>query len=111
MPLYCASYWARGWRVAACMLAGCADRRRLGALERRRRHLLHLRLRHGAPIRGTCGAPCWRSAAVIAVALLASLQIAQMQMRFLFLMPILTVSLPVGIGRSWMRACAARARP
>lgn len=96
-PLYCASYWARGWQVAACMLAGCA----IGAA--------------WAPWNAGAGTffifSCAMAAqfvqmrhamlaigAVIAIALLASLQIGQMQMRFLFLMPILTISLPVGIG-------------
>ncbi|MET0981843.1 MAG: sensor histidine kinase [Telluria sp.] len=35
---------------------------------------------------------------VIVVALLASLLVEQKQMRFLFLMPVLTISLPVGLG-------------
>ena len=108
IPLYCASYWARGRQVAACMVAGCA----IGAA--------------WAPWNAGAGTffifACAMAAqlvqlrramlalgAVIVVALLASLQIAQIQMRFLFLMPILTISLPVGIG-SVMDARLRRSR-
>jgi two-component system sensor histidine kinase DesK len=108
IPLYCASYWARGRQVAACMLAGCA----IGAA--------------WAPWNAGAGTffifACAMAAqfvhmrramlaigGVLAVALLASLQIAPMQMRFLFLMPILTISLPVGIG-SVMDARLRRSR-
>jgi two-component system sensor histidine kinase DesK len=108
IPLYCASYWARGRQVAACMLAGCA----IGAAWApwnagagtffifacaMAAQLVHMR-RAMLAIGG-----------VIVIALLASLQIGQMQMRFLFLMPILTISLPVGIG-SVMDARLRRSR-
>lgn len=96
VPLYLASFRARGWQVHACMLAGCL----LGA----------------AWVRWNSGAATFfifacamaagitkmkhamlAIAAVIALALLASLQ-ASGNMRFLFLMPILTAGLPVGVG-------------
>jgi two-component system sensor histidine kinase DesK len=97
IPLYCASYWARGWQVVACMLAGCL----IGA----------------AWVRCNVGSATFfifacamagrivevRRAmlaigAVIVLALLTSLQVEGTQMRLLFVMPILTVSLPVGLG-------------
>ncbi|MCA1856940.1 sensor histidine kinase [Massilia oculi] len=96
LPLYLASYWARGWQVWACMLAGCL----LGA----------------AWVRWNPGAAtffifaCAMAAgiermqhamlaigAVIGFGLLVSLQ-AEGNMRFMFLMPILTAGLPVGVG-------------
>ncbi|RZA36626.1 MAG: sensor histidine kinase [Lysobacteraceae bacterium] len=96
VPLYLASYWARGWQVGACMLAGCL----LGA----------------AWVRWNPGAAtffifaCAMAAgimqmkramlaigAVITLALLASLQVSG-NLRFMFLMPILTAGLPVGVG-------------
>jgi len=107
-PLYCASYWARGWSIAACMLAGCL----IGA----------------AWVGFNVGASTFFIFAcamagrildfrramlaiggVIGLALLASLQVESTQMRFLFLMPILTISLPVGIG-SVMDARLRRSR-
>ena len=97
IPLYFASYWAHGPQVLACMLAGCL----IGTAWAHwnagagtffifacamAAQLMHLR-RAMLAIGG-----------VIMIALLASLLIEQTQMRFLFLMPILTISLPVGLG-------------
>lgn len=97
IPLYCASYWARGWQIVACMAAGCL----IGVAWVRwnpgagtffifacamAAQILHVRRAMLA------------IGAVIVVALLASLLVEQTRMRFLFLMPILTVSLPVGMG-------------
>ncbi|MDB5791074.1 MAG: Two-component system, NarL family, sensor histidine kinase DesK, partial [Massilia sp.] len=108
IPLYFASYWARGPQVLACMLAGCL----IGtawvhwnagagtffifacAMAAQIMHLRRAMLAIGG---------------VIAIALLASLLVEQTQMRFLFLMPILTISLPVGIG-SVMDARLRRSR-
>ncbi|WP_229445377.1 sensor histidine kinase [Massilia sp. Leaf139] len=97
IPLYCASFWARGWQVGACMVAGCA----IG--------LAWMRWNVGAAsffifaCAMAAGILDLRRAllailGVVLLAALASLQIEQKQMRFLFLMPILTVSLPVGLG-------------
>ncbi|QOY95267.1 sensor histidine kinase [Massilia sp. UMI-21] len=107
VPLYLASYRARGWQVAACMLGGCL----LGA----------------AWVRWNPGAAtffifaCAMAArivdmkramlaigGVIVLALLASLQ-ASGNMQMLFLMPILTAGLPVGLG-SVMDARLRRSR-
>ena len=97
VPLYLASYWARGWQVLACMGAGCL----LGILWVRwnvgaatffifacamAARIMHLR-RALLAIAG-----------VIAIGLLASLLQPHAQMRFIFLMPLLTGGLPVGIG-------------
>ncbi|MFC5458608.1 sensor histidine kinase [Massilia niabensis] len=107
-PLYCASYWARGWQVPACMLAGCL----IGAA--------------WAPWNAGAGTffifACAMAArimqarrAMLAIAgvmlfgVLVSLLIEQTQMRWLFLMPILTISLPVGMG-SMMDARLRRSR-
>jgi len=97
IPLYCASFWARGWQVPACMLAGCL----LGAAWARwnigaatffifscamAAHFTDLRRALPAMI------------VVILLGVLSSLLVEGAQMRFLFLMPILTISLPVGLG-------------
>lgn len=106
--LYCASFWARGWQIPACMLAGCL----LGA----------------AWVHWNAGAAtffifaCAMAAnivdlrrAVLAVgtvfvlALLASLLADSAKMRFLFLLPLLTAGLPVTIG-SIMDARLRRSR-
>lgn len=95
VPLYFASYWARGWQVVACMAAGCL----LGTA--------WVRWNPGAATffifscAMAAGIPTMRQAmlaigAVVGCALLASLQLTQT--RFMFLMPILTISLPVGLG-------------
>ena len=97
LPLYLASYWARGWQVFACMLAGCLlgaawVRWNVGAatffifacaMAARIAHIRHA----VAAIVG-----------VIAIGLLASLLLADAKMRFVFLMPLLTAGLPVGLG-------------
>ena len=106
--LYCASYWARGWQVAGCMAAGCL----LGA----------------AWVRWNVGAATFfifacamaarypdvrravlAIAAVFAAAFLASLLAKSAQMRFLFLLPLLTAGLPVSMG-SIMDARLRRSR-
>ncbi|MGJ9419711.1 sensor histidine kinase [Massilia sp. CMS3.1] len=108
IPLYCASYWARGWEVLACMLGGCLIgiawvRWNVGASTffifacAMAAQIMHVR-RAMLAIGG-----------VIAIGVLTSLLIEPMQMRFMFLMPILTVSLPVGIG-SFMDARLRRSR-
>ncbi|WP_229423076.1 sensor histidine kinase [Telluria aromaticivorans] len=95
--LYCFSFWARGWQVVACMLASCL----IGAI--------WVRWNVGAAtfFIFACAAAAGilrlrramlAIAGVIVLALLTSLLIASTQMRFLFLMPILTISLPVGVG-------------
>jgi two-component system sensor histidine kinase DesK len=97
VPLYLASYWARGWRVAACMGAGCL----IGAI--------WVRWNVGAAtfFIFACAMAArilrFRRAmlaigGVIAIGLLASLQLTHAQMRFIFLMPLLTAGLPIGIG-------------
>jgi len=106
--LYCASYWARGWQVVACMLAACL----LGAAWvpwnaggaaffifacAMASHIVDLRR------------VVLAIAAVIAAALLASLLLDQPQMRFLFLLPVLTAGIPVSIG-SIMDARLRRSR-
>jgi two-component system sensor histidine kinase DesK len=106
--LYCASYWARGWQVAACMVAGCL----IGAAWVRwnagagtffifacamAARIMHLR-RALLAIAG-----------VMLLGVFASLLVEPTQMRLLFLMPILTISLPVGIG-SVMDARLRRSR-
>ncbi|MGX4642983.1 sensor histidine kinase [Massilia sp. SYSU DXS3249] len=97
IPLYCASFWTHGRQVLACMLAGCLigaawARWNIGAatffifacamaarIEHVRRAVLAI-------------------VGVIMLGLLTSLLVPYGQMRFLFLMPILTISLPVGLG-------------
>ena len=97
VALYCASFWARGWQVVACMLASCL----IGAI--------WVRWNVGAAtfFIFACAAAAGilrlrramlAIAGVIVLALLTSLLITGTQMRFLFLMPILTISLPVGVG-------------
>ncbi|UVW29430.1 sensor histidine kinase [Massilia sp. H6] len=108
VALYCASFWARGWQVLACMLACCL----IGAL--------WVRWNVGAAtfFIFACAAAAGilrlrravlAIAGVIVLALLTSLLIADTRMRFLFLMPILTISLPVGVG-SVMDARLRRSR-
>ena len=108
VALYCASFWARGWQVVACMLACCL----IGAL--------WVRSNIGAAtfFIFACAAAAGilrlrramlAIAGVIVLALLTSLLIADTRMRFLFLMPILTISLPVGVG-SVMDARLRRSR-
>ena len=96
IPLYCASYWARGWQVVACMVAGCL----LGAAWVRWNPgaatffiFASAMAAHFTDLRRALLA----MVAVMIVGALAAL-LAQPNMRFLFLMPILTVSLPVGLG-------------
>ena len=95
VPLYFASYWARGWQVLACMTIGCL----IGTA--------WVRWNPGAATffifacAMAAGIPNMRHAmlaigAVVVCALLASLLVTQT--RFMFLMPILTISLPVGVG-------------
>jgi two-component system sensor histidine kinase DesK len=97
IPLYCASYWARGWSVAASMLAGCL----IGAAWARWNagaatfFIFACAMAAGVThLRRAILAIC----AVIVLGSLASLQVEPMQMRWLFLMPILTMGLPVGVG-------------
>lgn len=108
VPLYLASYWARGWQVAACMAAGCL----IGAL--------WVRWNVGAAtfFIFACAmaariAELRRAmlaiAAVILVGVLASLLQPDAKMRFLFLMPLLTVGFPVGMG-AFMDARLRRSR-
>lgn len=108
VPLYCASYWARGWQVAACMLAGCL----IGAA------WVHWNVGAATFFIFACAMAAriqrFRLAmlaigAVIAAGLLASLLVPQAQMRFIFLMPLVTGGLPVGIG-SFMDARLRRSR-
>ena len=97
LGLYCASYWARGWQSAGCMLAGCL----IGAAWVRwnvgsatffifacaaAAGIMQLRLAMAA------------IAGVVLLAVLTSFLIPGTQMRVLFLMPVLTISLPVGVG-------------
>lgn len=97
IPLYCASFWARGWQVGACMLAGCL----IG--------IAWVRWNIGAATffifacAMAAGFTSMRRAmpamvGVILLGLLASLLVEGRQMRFMFLMPLLTISLPVGLG-------------
>ncbi|MCC2958082.1 sensor histidine kinase [Massilia sp. IC2-477] len=106
VPLYFASYWARGWQVYACMLAGCL----IGTA--------WVRWNPGAATffifacAMAAGIDRMKQAmlaigAIVVCALLASLQIKET--RFMFLMPILTISLPVGFG-SVMDARLRRSR-
>lgn len=97
LPLYFASYWARDWQSAGCMLAGCL----IGAV------WVRWNIGAAAFFIFACAAAAGIThvryamlaiGCVIALGLLASLQVAQMQLRVLFLMPILTISLPVGLG-------------
>lgn len=96
LPLYFASYRACGWRAVGCMLAGCL----LGAA--------WVRWNPGAAVffifacAMAAGITRMQSAmlaigGVVVLALLASLQVGG-NMQFTFLMPILCVSLPVGLG-------------
>ena len=106
--LYCASHWARGWQVAACMAAACL----LGA----------------AWVPSNPGAAtffifaCAMAARytdirravlaiglVMAAACLAAPRVESTRMRFLFLLPLLTAGLPVSIG-SIMDARLRRSR-
>ncbi|KFI07372.1 sensor histidine kinase [Massilia sp. BSC265] len=108
VPLYFASYWARGWQVLACMGAGCL----IGAV--------WARWNVGAAtfFIFACAMAArftdFRRAmlaigGVIALGLLASLQVRHGQMRFIFLMPLLTAGLPVGMG-AFMDARLRRSR-
>ena len=94
VPLYCFSYWARGWQVVACVAGGCL----LGAL--------WVRWNPGAAsffifacamcsrIPGTARA-VGGMLAVIACG--AALSYFAGPMRMVFLMPLLLVGLPVGL--------------
>jgi two-component system sensor histidine kinase DesK len=108
VPLYFASYRARGWQVVACMAAGCL----LGAI--------WVRWNVGAAtfFIFACAMAAritdFRRAmlaigAVIVLGLLASLLVTDGQMRFIFLMPLLTAGLPVGMG-AFMDARLRRSR-
>ena len=108
LPLYCASFWARGWQIGGCMLAGCLigvawARWNVGAatffifacaMAARLSSLRHAMLAIGA---------------VIAAGLLASLLVPQTQLRVIFLMPLITAGLPVGMG-AFMEAQLRRSR-
>ena len=106
--LYCASFWARGWQIGACMLGSCL----LGAA------WVHWNAGAATFFIFACtmaaGFTDLRRAivaagAVLALAMLASLLAASAQMRFLFLLPLLTAGLPVTIG-SIMDARLRRSR-
>lgn len=108
LPLYFASYWARGWQVLACMGAGCL----IGAI--------WVRWNVGAAtfFIFACAMAArftdFRRAmlavgGVIALGVLASMQVTHGQMRFIFLMPLLTAGLPVGMG-AFMEARLRRSR-
>ena len=97
VPLYLASYWARGWQVLACMAASCLigaawARWNVGAATffifacAMAGRIVHLRRAVMAML------------AVIVAGVLASILVPQAQMRFIFLMPFLTGGIPVGIG-------------
>lgn len=97
IPLYFASFWARGWQVGACMLAGCLigvawARWNIGAatffIFACAMAARFASMRRAMPA----------MVAVILLGVLASLLVEGAQMRFMFLMPILTISLPVGMG-------------
>ena len=107
LPLYFASYRARGWQAVGCMLAGCL----LGAA--------WVRWNPGAAVffifacAMAAGITRMKHAmlaigGVVVLALLASLQVSG-NMQFTFLMPILCVSLPVGVGAVMdARLCRSR---
>ena len=97
IPLYCASYWARGWQIVACMLAGCL----IGAAWARWNVGAATFFIFACAMAGQIGQmrhAMLAIGAVIVLALLVALQIEGTQMRLLFVMPILTISLPVGLG-------------
>lgn len=106
--LYCASFWARGWQIGACMLGACL----LGA------GWVHWNAGAATFFIFACtmaaGFPDLRRAIlaagiVLVLAMLASLLAASAQIRFLFLLPLLTAGLPVTIG-SIMDARLRRSR-
>jgi len=97
VPLYVASYWARGWQVLACMAASCL----LGAA------WAHWNVGAATFFIFACAMAgrivdlrraVLAMLAVIAAGVLASFLVPQPQMRFIFLMPFLTGGIPVGIG-------------
>jgi two-component system sensor histidine kinase DesK len=97
LPLYCASYWVSGWRTVGCMLASCLIgaawvRWNVGAAT-----FFIFAAASAAGIREMRHAMLAIGGAVV-LGVLASLQIDHPQMRTMFLMPILTISLPVGVG-------------
>lgn len=106
--LYCASFWARGWQIGACMLAGCV----LGAA------WVHWNAGAATFFIFACAMAAGftelrrailAAGIVLVLALLASLLAESRQMRFLFLLPLLTAGLPVTIG-SIMDARLRRSR-
>jgi len=106
--LYCASYWARGWQIAACMLGGCL----LGTA------WVHWNIGAATFFIFACAMASSITslkravvaiAAVFVLATLASLLITPAPMRSLFLMPLFTAGLPVSIG-SIMDARLRRSR-
>lgn len=106
--LYCASFWARGWQIGACMLGGCL----LGAA------WVHWNAGAATFFIFSCAMAAGftelrrailAAGTVLVLALLASLLAESRQMRFLFLLPLLTAGLPVTIG-SIMDARLRRSR-
>ncbi len=97
LPLYCASYWVSGWRTVGCMLASCL----IGAAWVRwnvgSATFFIFAAAAAAGIREVRFAML-AIGAVVMLGAVASLQIEHSQMRTMFLMPILTISLPVGVG-------------
>ncbi|MGI4720603.1 MAG: sensor histidine kinase [Janthinobacterium lividum] len=96
LPLYFAGFWARGWQVVGCMLAGCL----LGAAWVRWNPSAAVFFIFACAMAAGIERMKYAMLAiggVVVLALLASLQIGG-DMRFIFLMPILCISLPVGVG-------------
>lgn len=97
IPLYCASYWARGWQVAACMAAGCLLGAAWAPWNPGSATFFIFASSMAARIMDMRRAML-AIAGVILAGVLVSLLIASTQMRLIFLMPILMISLPVGMG-------------
>jgi len=97
VPLYLASYRARGWQVLACMAASCL----IGAAWARWNLGAATFFIFACAMAGLVAQPRRALAAMGAVllaGLLASLLVRSPQMRVIFLMPLLMGGIPVGIG-------------
>lgn len=107
-PLYCASFWARGWQVPACMAAGCLLGAAWAPWNPGSATFFIFACSMAAQIMDMRRAML-AIVGVILAGVLVSLQLAPTQMRLVFLMPILMISLPVGMG-SIMDARLRRSR-
>ena len=94
VPLYCASFWPRGWRVGACVAATCLIGAAWAPWNPGAACFFIFACAMCARIPGTARPVC-AMLGVIAVGAVVALLIPQMQM--VFLLPILMAGMPVGL--------------